>query len=184
MKKAISIIIVMALVVIMIVTFVQNQNEKNNAIDEDKLGKEVGIDKGQYAPDFTLETLDGEKLTLSDLQGKKVILNFWATWCPPCKQEMPHLQNYYKDYAKKENVEIVAVNLTYNNQTIDQVKQFIESYKITFPIPLMENPKLGQTYEVLTIPSTFFIDTKGRVQHHIIGPVDEKSISNYISKID
>lgn len=184
MKKIISIVLIMALVVIMVVTFVKNQIEKNNALSKEELGLEVGIEKGQYAPDFTLTTLDGEELTLSDLKGKKVVLNFWATWCPPCKKEMPHLQKYYENNAKKDNVEIVAVNLTYYNQTIEQVKEFVKSYNITFPIPLMEDSSISEQYEVVSIPSTFFIDTTGKIQHHIIGPVDEKLLGEYISKLD
>lgn len=184
MKKAIGIIVIIGLVVIMIFTFVKKQINDNNAISEEQLGKEVGINKGQYAPDFTMETLDGEKLTLSDLKGKKVILNFWATWCPPCKKEMPHLQKYYEKNAKDENVEIVAVNLTYYSQTIEQVEEFAKSYDLSFPIPLMEDSKIGETYEILTIPSTFFIDTEGRIQHQVLGPLDENLLSDYVSKLD
>lgn len=184
LKKAIGILVVMALVVIMIVTFVKNQTEKNNAIDEEKLGQKVGIKTGQTAPDFTLETLDGDQVTLSKLKGKKVVLNFWATWCPPCKKEMPHLQSYYEKRADQDNVEIVAVDLTYNNQTVEQVKEFAESYKVTFPILLMEKPDIGETYEILTIPTTFFIDTKGRIQYQIKGPVDEELLEKYISKLN
>lgn len=183
MKKAIGLIVIMALVVIMVVTFVKGQMDKDNKIEE--VGKEeVGINKGQIAPDFTLQTLDGKDITLSELKGKKVVLNFWATWCPPCKKEMPHLQKYYENNAKDENVEFVAVNLTYYNQTKEQVQQFADSYKITFPILLMEDSKIGEKYEVLTIPSTFFIDTDGKIQHQILGPLDEKLLGDYISKLN
>lgn len=89
----------------MLGTFINQQLKKTEAIAqvgyEEDLTKEEGLQKGAMAPDFTLETLTGEKVTLSDLKGKKVILNFWATWCPPCRAEMPHLQTYYEDYAKR-----------------------------------------------------------------------------------
>ena len=102
--------------------------DKSTAISEQAighevaLGEDVGLEKGQTAPDFTLINLQGEEVTLSELQGKKVVLNFWATWCPPCKAEMPHMQNYYEQYAAKDNVEIVGVNLTYSNETVKRVR--------------------------------------------------------------
>lgn len=191
MRKSIGLIIVMMLVVIMLGGYIKNQIDAQNAISENALGyemdletKETGIQKGQVAPDFTLPTLSGESLTLSDLKGKKVILNFWATWCPPCKEEMPHLQAYYEEAAKEENVEIVAVNLTTTDGSIDKIQQFIDSFNLTFPILLMEEEGVNQTYEILTIPSTFMIDTKGRIQHQIVGPLDQDALSEYVESLD
>ncbi len=187
-KKTVGLLIVMALVVIMVGTYIKKQIEASEAINENALGYEMeleeGLERGQIAPDFTLQTLSGESITLSQLKGKKVILNFWATWCPPCKQEMPHLQEYYEKYAEEENVEIVAVNLTYTDGSEEIVQQFVDSYELTFPIPLMEQEGLNATYEVLTIPSTFMIDSKGRIQHHIVGPLNEKALKKLVSSLD
>lgn len=182
MKKNIGVLVVLALVIIMVGTYVKNEIEASNAIPENakgyevELGEEVGLEKGQIAPDFTLRNLEGEKVTLSQLRGKRVVLNFWATWCPPCEAEMPHMQKYYKDYAKKDNVEIIGVNLTYDREKVERVEQFLESYKITFPILLMPDDRVVKQYEVITIPSTFMIDTEGKIQKQIVGPLDMESL--------
>ncbi len=198
-KSRFGVIVILALVVIMLGGFIKNQIDESEKVNEQSQIKgfevdldkaEYGIKKGQMAPDFTLQTLSGETLTLSDLKGKKVLLNFWATWCPPCKKEMPDLQNYYENYAKQENVEIVAVNLTYSERTIntkesvENVSLFADSYDLTFPIPLMEEDSLSKTYQVITIPSTFMIDTEGRIQRQILGPLNLDSIHEYVSQLD
>ena len=174
----------------MIVTYVNEKIDKSEAINEQAkgfevdLGEEVGLEKGQTAPDFTLINLQGEEVTLSELQGKKVVLNFWATWCPPCKAEMPHMQDYYEQYALKDNVEIIGVNLTYSNETVKRVQQFVESYKLTFPIVLEHTKEVSKQYEILTIPSTFMIDTEGKIQHQILGPLDTSALRDYVTSID
>ena len=190
LKKNIGLVIVLALVLFTAGNYIKQQIGKNEAISDNakgyevKLGEDVGLQKGQQAPDFTLTNLQGDEVTLSELQGKKVILNFWATWCPPCKAEMPHMQDYYKDYADKDNVEIVGVNLTYTNEKIEFIEQFVESYKLTFPILLEKTEVVAKKYEILTIPSTFFIDTEGKIQQQIIGPLDTNGLRDYVSNLN
>lgn len=189
-KKNMGLVLVLILVVIMLGTYVKQQIEANKNVSTGLTGTEVelknkvkGLNKGETPPDFTLTTLAGETLTLSDLKGKKVVLNFWATWCPPCKAEMPHMQDYYGDKAKDKNVEIVAVNLFYTEKSLDNVENFINSYDITFPIPLDKNDEIGKKYEVLTIPSTYFIDSEGHVQHRVVGPVDEDMLTKFVDEM-
>ncbi|WP_431029213.1 TlpA family protein disulfide reductase [Lysinibacillus sp. LZ02] len=188
MKKNIGLAVVLVLIVIAISTFIKQQTDKNNKIAqvgyEVDLTQEEGLQKGQIAPDFTLQTLTGESVTLSDLKGKKVILNFWASWCPPCRAEMPHLQEYYEKYADADNVTIIAANTTYNDQGAENVQKFVNSYDITFPVLLMPEDNIIKLYEVLTIPSTLMIDTEGRIQYYIQGPLDEEAIREYIAKLD
>lgn len=188
-KKAFSLILVMALVAIMIGTYIKSQIEASQTLSEQAVSYEMdlnqaGLKQGQMAPDFTLQTLSGEKFTLSDLQGKKVVLNFWATWCPPCKEEMPHLQEYYEDYSKEDNVEIIGVNFTYRDGSKEKVQQFVDSFDLTFPIPMIEEKGVDEQYRVLTIPSTFMIDSQGRIQHHIVGPLDQKSLREYVTALE
>lgn len=189
-KKIIGLLIIMVLIAIMLGTYIKKQIDESKEI-EDELGYEMnldnakqGIQKGQPAPDFTLETLDGESVTLSELKGKKVVLNFWATWCPPCKEEMPDLQKYYEKYAKQDNVEIVAVNLTFNDSSIETIQQFVDSYKLSFPVLLMKNDDLVKKYQVITIPSTFMIDTKGRIQNNFVGPLNQETLRDFVKSVD
>lgn len=130
----------------------------------------VGLEKGNLAPDFELQSLDGKTIKLSSLRGKKVIVNFWATWCPPCRQEMPEMEEFYSKH-KNEGVEILAVNLTQAEKSRADVPEFIEEYGITFPILMDEKGNTGQLYNVSSIPATFIIDTQGVIQQEIVGPM-------------
>ncbi|HWK21931.1 MAG TPA: TlpA disulfide reductase family protein [Ureibacillus sp.] len=192
-KKAIGLVIVMALVVIMLGSYIKNQIEASESLSEQAVSYEMNLDqqeglaKGQIAPDFTLQTLDGETFTLSKLKGKKVVLNFWASWCPPCKEEMPELQKYYEKYAKEDNAIIIGVNITHAERSMNEMKtvqQFVDSFDLTFPIPLMEEEGVDKLYEILTIPSTFMIDTEGRIQNQIVGPLNQKSLRDYVKRLN
>lgn len=195
MKKNISLLVVVLLVAVMIGTYVKQEINKEREIDAAALGQEVeerkiGLEKGDTPPDFTLTSLDGEKVTLSELRGKKVILNFWNTWCPPCKAEMPHMQNYYEQYAKEENVEILAVNLTAGERDvtadakINTVMTFKNSFKLTFPILLDTKNEVELDYQIIEIPTTYFIDSLGTVQHVIRGPMDLDMLESYVKALD
>lgn len=197
MKKNIGLLIVVLLVAVMISTYVKQQIDKDREIETTSLGKEMderktGLSNGDTPPDFTLTSLDGKNVTLSELRGKKVVLNFWATWCPPCKAEMPHMQNYYEQYAKKDNVEIIAVNLTSEERDvtadakIDSVMTFRDSFDLTFPILLDQDPKnsIGIAYQILTIPTTYFIDSNGYIQRAIKGPMNVEMLKKYVDALD
>lgn len=197
-KKVIGYVIAALLIGSMVVIMV-NQNvkkaepiDKSSVLIEPKDGSgdesaagEVGLDFGNLPPDFELATLDGEKLKLSELKGKKVVLNFWATWCPPCKAEMPHMQNYYRNSAEDDNVEIVAVNLTSSeNRGVKVVQEFIDSYGLTFKIPLDETGIVGEEYQVFQIPTTYMLNTDGTISQIIKGPMDESTLKTLIDDLD
>lgn len=195
MKKNIGLLIVVLLVIAMIGTYVRQQINEERAIEKSALGKdmeelETGLKKGDIPPDFTLTSLDGEDITLSNLRGKKVVLNFWATWCPPCKAEMPHMQSFYDEYAKEKNVEIIAVNLTSAERDvtadakIDTVMTFRDSFELTFPILLDPDNDAGLDYQIITIPTTYFIDSNGYIQRAIRGPMDVDMLNDYVDALD
>jgi peroxiredoxin len=152
--------------------------EEETTVDESIPGIDLTeVKEGKAAPDFELTTLEGETVKLSDYQGKKVILNLWATWCPPCQAEMPHMQNFYKK-NKDNGIEILAVNLTSMDNGRATIKQFVDDFGLTFQIPLDEDGSIGRQYQAVSIPTSYMIDTKGIISKKIVGPMDEAMMEN------
>jgi peroxiredoxin len=143
---------------------------------------EVGVQEGNQAPDFELQTIDGKIMRLSDMAGKKVILNFWATWCPPCKAEMPHMQEFYEEQVGN-GVEILAVNLTMAERNQDNITPFVKEYGLTFPILLDTKGKIGEIYQAITIPTSYIIDSTGVIQKRIVGPMDKDMMKELIKSV-
>lgn len=161
---------------------VREESVKSEATMKEVIAKN-GIEVGKNAPDFELSKLDGTKVKLSDLKGKKVILNFWATWCGPCQQEMPDMEAFYKKH--KDGVEILAVNYTVSEGANgeEKVKRFAEEKGITFPVLLDKDITVTTTYKVITIPTSYFVDTKGVIQDKFIGPMTQKEMEKRIAKL-
>ena len=131
--------------------------------------KQLNLKKGDKAPDFQLTTIDGEVVNLSDFYGEKVLLNFWATWCPPCRQEMPDMQTYHEDY---DDAVILAVNMTESERMVDDVEDFLDEFGITFAVLLDENTTVANLYTAHALPTSYFIDTEGIVREKVIGAID------------
>ncbi|MED3573092.1 redoxin domain-containing protein [Cytobacillus praedii] len=144
---------------------------------------EVGLQEGNKAPDFQLKTLNDTDVKLSDLQGKKVFLNFWATWCPPCKAEIPHMQDFYESRNKTE-VEILAVNLTTSEKNPGKIRDFVTERSVTFPVLLDQEGEIGDQYRALTIPTSYLIDSNGIVRKKIVGPMDKEMMEQLIESVD
>ncbi|HEY2420131.1 MAG TPA: TlpA disulfide reductase family protein [Neobacillus sp.] len=142
----------------------------------------VGINQGDIAPDFELSTPDGESLKLSDFRGQKVIVNMWATWCPPCRVEMPDMQKFYEKY-KDENATIIAVNMTSSEKSLDSIPNFLDEFGITFPVVLDEHNKVGEIYQVYALPTSLIIDSKGIIQQKISGPMNYEMMEKFVSEI-
>jgi peroxiredoxin len=151
--------------------FYTTQQEKEEAAKKTPTEQNTGLKPGSKAPDFTLNTLDGTQTSLKDYRGKKIILNFWATWCPPCREEMPEMQKFYNDY-KNKNVEILAVNLEYSETKPEKIKDFVHEYGLSFLIPLDEKNTIGKQYRAVSIPTSYFIDEEGLIQKIHIGPMN------------
>jgi peroxiredoxin len=165
----------------------QEESAKGKESEEENVEKnsknKVGTKKGNTAPDFTIVDLNEKKVSLSDYRGKKIILNMWATWCPPCRAEMPEMQSYYETYAEEDNVEILAVNMTFQD-SISNIETFKEENGITFPILLDRHNDVGVPYRVMVLPTTWFINEEGIISDVHSGPMDEAMMKNYIKKMD
>ncbi|WP_255507901.1 peroxiredoxin [Lysinibacillus sp. BW-2-10] len=155
-----------------------NDNSKKTGIIE---SSHSSLDV-EFAPEFTLSDMNGDPINLSDLRGKIVILNFWATWCPPCRAEMPHMQSFYEK-NKDNGVEIIAVNLTALDEGKQAVEKFVNEYGLTFPVVLDENGSVGKLYEILTIPTSYIIDAEGRIFQKFVGSMDEQIMEDMIKSI-
>ncbi|MEQ6388324.1 thiol-disulfide oxidoreductase ResA [Bacillaceae bacterium S4-13-58] len=137
------------------------------------------IDTGDMAPDFILETLDGEKVQLSDYRGQGVFLNFWATYCPPCKEEMPYMENQYH-YFKDKGVTVLAVDVGEPKVTVEG---FVNEYGLTFPILLDPSEDVMSAYGIGQLPVTFLVDKEGMVIDRITSGLTEEQIYDYMEQI-
>ncbi len=128
--------------------------------------------EGFLAPDFTLQDARGQFIRLSDLRGKPVLLNLWASWCPPCRAEMPAMQKAYDRYAA-DGFTILAVNTTYQDKQASALS-FAALYQVTFPILFDMDGSVSRAYLVRAMPTSFFIDSQGVIQKVVIGgPMSE-----------
>src|SRR5690625_3197830 len=139
---------------------------------------------GDEAPDFQLTQVnknnETETIRLSELRGKGVMLNFWATFCKPCEKEMPFMQELYPEY-KEKGIEIVAVSLDATQLVIDN---FIEKYGLTFPIPHDKSDRVRELYKIGPIPSTFFISPEGKIVDKVEGALTLEKLEDYLQKIE
>jgi peroxiredoxin len=127
----------------------------------------VGWQIGDQAPDFSLADLQGNQVRLSRLRGKVVVLNFWATWCPPCRNELPDLQSFYADYQSR-GVIVLGIN---QREAIDLVQDFRDNQKLTFPILLDHDGQVGDRYHVDSLPRTIFLDRSGVIRSVLHGQI-------------
>ncbi|ASS75075.1 hypothetical protein CIG75_08845 [Tumebacillus algifaecis] len=146
-------IVVLFIAALGILAAVVNFNQNDGA---------VSLEMGHTAPDFTLETLDGKEVSLSDYRGKVVMINVWASWCEPCRNEMPAIEKAYETY-QDQGLVVLGVNLKEKRVPI---QGFADTYDLTFPILLDVEGHVGMDlYKVKPIPTTFFVDRDGVLRH-------------------
>ena len=133
-------------------------------------GMGVEAKEGSLAPDFLLKTLDGGEIRLSDLRGKGVIVNLWATWCKPCKREMPQFVAAYDRY-QAEGLEIIAMNV---QESPSIIQPFVDDFGMDFPVPLDKRGAASDEYRIIGLPTTYFIDREGVIRSVFQGPFLEK----------
>jgi peroxiredoxin len=130
-------------------------------------GRVPAPQKGFLAPDFELKTLTGETVKLSNLRGQVVLVNLWATWCPPCREEMRTIEKVYQDY-KDQGLTVLAVNMTYQDD-LPGVAPFVKERALTFPILLDESGEMARAYQLRSLPSSYFIRRDGVINEVVIG---------------
>lgn len=135
----------------------------------------------QLAPDFTLKSNSGKNLKLSEYRGQVVLLNFWASWCGPCRQEMPLLEKTHNKY-KKLGFTVMGVNVEENST---KAKSIVKKKKLTFPVLFDTKSKASKLYQVSAMPSTVIIDRNGKVRyiHKGYKPGDEKTYVKWVKKL-
>lgn len=149
---------------------------KQNTLTIMSKAEAAEISEGVAAPDFAFtDFATGRTLKLSDLRDKPVYLNFWATWCPPCVKELPHIQAKYEQY--KDRINFVAISLDGEQEA---PAQFIPSRGYTFPVGYGNEREISRAYNVEAIPMSFIIDTNGVVKAKIVGSMDEADLERFL----
>ena len=131
---------------------------------------------------FTVTDWEGNEVQLSDMKGKPVILNFWASWCPPCKAEMPDFEEAYKEHG--DEIVFMMINLTDGyRETVEKAKNHIGKEGYTFPVYFDTKSEVGYSFSVSSIPATYLIDAKGNIVGHAIGMIDSESLAQAIEAL-
>jgi peroxiredoxin len=163
-----------AVVVIAAMLFIGSNVARKRQAEATRSGSLVaGQIVGKPAPDFTLKTLDGKMLTLSDLRGKTVVLNFWATWCPPCKVELPWFVDLQKQYGP-QGLQIVGISEDDGGK--EKVAQFVKEMGVNYTIAVDDDSVSGKYGDVEDLPTTFYIDRNGKIVEYAMGLLDRDEI--------
>lgn len=131
------------------------------------------------APELNLTNLDGEPVSLADYKGDVILVNLWATWCPPCREEMPTLRNFYEKY-KSAGFTLIAID---QGETAQQVLPFANNFGLTFPIWLDGESEASRAFKTMSLPSSYVIDRQGQVRLMWIGGISERNLEKYLPDI-
>ena len=159
-------------VVLVGILVIQGCTPSSQAMQDGQQEAAVGINVGELAPDFTLTDLEGNSVTLSEYRGKVVVLNFWATWCPPCRAEMPDIESLYQEYKDKGLV-VIGIDIGEPEAT---VRQFVQRGGYSWTFVLDSTGTVAANYNIRAIPTSFFIDREGVIQAVNIGAMTKRGM--------
>lgn len=173
--RAVLILFAVALLGLMII-----QGCGTSAQDTGKNGQEatVGVNVGELAPDFTLVDLEDNQVSLSDFRGKTVFVNFWATWCPPCRAEMPEMEAVYQEY-KDKGVVMIGVDI---RETKEEVLQYVQEGGYSWIFVLDTTGEVTTNYKIQAIPTSFFLDREGTIRAVNIGAMTKRTMEAALAK--
>jgi cytochrome c biogenesis protein CcmG/thiol:disulfide interchange protein DsbE len=133
-----------------------------------------------HAPDFTLKSLNGETVSLSDFLGKPVMLTFWTTNCPACEFQAPYIQAFYNEWSNKD-IAVLTIN---SGDSAARVQNYVTSHKLTYPVLLDQQTRVAQEYGVLGVPMTFLVDAEGVLQAYKPGPFQsQKAVESMLKSV-
>ena len=158
-----------------------SENIENTDPEPDEVPENTENEDIVQAPDFTVTDYEGNSVNLSDFFGKPIVVNFWATWCGPCKMELPDFNALAEEY--KDEVVFMMVNTEGSRNSEDEVKQFVEDAGYTFPVYFDSEYSAYITYGLTSIPRSLFIKPSGEINFAIIGIMDEESLRKNIEDI-
>jgi len=173
-------LLIVIVLIVASILLIQNPFKKSEFIvGELQDDENSGLDIGNLAPDFILKTLDGKQMQLSSFRGEKaVVVNFWATWCPPCREEMPAFEDLFVN--NKNKLTILGVDLQESEETI---RKFLLEIPVTYPLLLDPNADVKALYNVFTQPVTYFIDKDGIIIDKKFGPLTPGEIEDKFGKL-
>ena len=190
-----SLVLPLGLVVIIVAGLLYVQSSRGGHAQEDgfgivalpaernSTGKSPSATEGRAAPDFLLRTLGGDPLQLSDLQGKPVVVNFWASWCATCRQETPDLIAMYKEH-QTDDLQLVGVDL---READNEVQSFVDEFGISYPVVMDRDGQVGSTWHIggpnNGVPATYFIDRAGVVRLVVFGSLTQAKMDQGLSLI-
>lgn len=155
------------------------QTQEETEPDQTTTGQEVSAYPGT---DFTVYDMDGNAVKLSDMVGKPVVLNFWATWCDPCKSELPAFQSAYEEYG--DQVQFMMVDLIEGRtETVEMATEYAQEQGYTFPLFFDSDQEASAAYELYAIPASYFIDEEGNLVANHVGAMDYDTLVAYIEEI-
>ena len=183
MKKYIKTTIFILIFIVVIIVAKIEYEELSKIYKPEETKQEETTQNLQKAKDFTATNENGEDVKLSDYFGKPIIVNFWTSWCGPCKSELPEFNEAYKE--NKEKIQFLMVNLTDEySETKEKVTEFVKQNNYEFPIYFDKKYSASNTYNLTSIPQTLFIDKEGNIIKSYIGMMNKNTLDKYIKELN